>query len=108
MSETPKPSLITDEVTHLVALGAAIACNAERAFEAHHSRLADLGVSKEDMIKAVNVALRVKGDPHQGMIEMAEGLLVGQKGGCCGGGNCSEEGCGDEEGGCGEGGCGCH
>ena len=102
MSETQKPTMITDEVTHLVALGAAIASNAERAFESHHNRLVELGVSKEDMIRAVNIALRVKGDPHQGMIEMAESFLVDKSaGGCCGGSNCSE-------GGCGEGGCGCH
>lgn len=105
-TETQTTLFTSDAVGQLIALAAAVASNAERAFEAHHQRLTQLGVSREDMIKAVNIGLRVKGDPHQSIIEMAEAALVG-KSGCCGGGNCSDEAdCGD--GGCGEGGCGCH
>jgi hypothetical protein len=95
------------EITlNLVALGAAIAANAERAFKAHQSRLEALGVSKEEMIQAVNMALRVKGDPHQMMLGLAESTLT-DGGGCCGG-DCSCEGEGKEkgEGECGED-CGC-
>lgn len=105
-------SQITEVVSELIALGAAMAANNEEAFQVHHFRLHKLGVAREDMIKAVNVALQVKMAPHRSLVEMAEHYLVGgaepqEMGGCCGGdcgcedGECSEEGCG-------EGGCGCH
>ncbi len=97
---------LSETTLNLVALGAAIAANAERAFKAHQSRLEALGVSKEDMIQAVNMALRVKGDPHQMMLALAQSTLT-DGGGCCGG-DCSCEGEGKEkgEGECGED-CGC-
>jgi len=89
------------EITfNLIALGAAVAANAERAFRAHQSRLEALGVSKEDMIQAVNVGLRVKGDPHQMMMALAESTLTGG-GGCCGGA-CACEEAGEEKGACGD------
>jgi hypothetical protein len=94
---------------NLIALGAAIGANAERAFRAHQSRLEALGVSKEAMIEAVNMALRVKGDPHSIMMALAESTLT-DGGGCCGGScACEEEGkakgdCGDDCG-CDKGGC---
>jgi alkylhydroperoxidase/carboxymuconolactone decarboxylase family protein YurZ len=96
-----------DETTlNLVALAAAIGANAERAFKAHQARLEALGVSKDTMIQAVNMALRVKGDPHQMMLALAQSTLT-EGGGCCGG-DCSCEGEGKEkgEGDCGEE-CGC-
>ncbi len=90
------------EITlNLVALGAAIGANAERAFRAHHARLEALGVAKETMIEAVNMALRVKGDPHAIMMALAESTLT-SGGGCCGGScACEDEGkakgdCGDD------------
>ena len=100
---------LSETALNLVALGAAIGANAERAFRAHQSRLSDLGVSKEDMIEAVNMALRVKGDPHQMMLALAESTLT-EGGGCCGDacaceadgkakGDCGD-GCGGDEGGC--------
>jgi alkylhydroperoxidase/carboxymuconolactone decarboxylase family protein YurZ len=97
---------LSETTLNLVALGAAIGANAERAFKAHEARLEALGVSKEDMIQAVNMALRVKGDPHQMMLALAEATLT-DGGGCCGG-DCSCEGEGKEkgEGECGED-CGC-
>ncbi len=96
-----------DETTlHLVALAAAIGANAERAFKAHQSRLEALGVSKEAMIEVVNMALRVKGDPHQLMLALAQSTLT-EGGGCCGGDcSCEGEGKGKGEGDCGED-CGC-
>jgi alkylhydroperoxidase/carboxymuconolactone decarboxylase family protein YurZ len=95
-----------DEVTfNLIALGAAIGANAERAFKAHQARLEALGVSKDDMIQAVNIALRVKGDPHQMMLALAESTLTKGGGGCCGGA-CACEEAGEEKGACGDD-CGC-
>ncbi|HJW71689.1 MAG TPA: hypothetical protein VJ486_02435 [Geothrix sp.] len=91
-----------DETTlNLIALGAAIGANAERAFRAHQSRLSDLGVSKEDMIEAVNMALRVKGDPHSVMMALAASTLTEGGGGCCGGA-CACEEAGGEKGDCGD------
>lgn len=97
---------LTDAATALVGLAAAAASSNPEAFEGYHSRAAELGISKEEMIKAVNIALRIKMGPHQEIMDMAQGLLVG--GGCCGGSNCGDGGCGDEGGSCGEGGCGCN
>ncbi len=111
----PAETQITEIVSELIALGAAMAGNNEEAFQTHHYRLHKLGAAREDMIKAVNIALQVKMAPHRTLVEMAEHYLVGgatpEGGGCCGGGG--ECGCEGEEGecaegGCGEGGCGCH
>jgi len=89
------------EITlNLIALGAAIGANAERAFRAHQTRLEALGVSKEAMIEAVNMALRVKGDPHSIMMALAESTLT-DGGGCCGG-SCACEEKGEEKGACGD------
>jgi hypothetical protein len=96
---------LSETTLNLVALGAAVGANAERAFRVHHSRLEALGVSKEDMIQAVNMALRVKGDPHQMILALAESTLT-EGGGCCGGA-CACEDDGKEKGDCGDD-CGCH
>jgi hypothetical protein len=112
--ETEAPvTLITETVAELIAMAAAMAANNEDAFQQHNFNLHKLGVSREDRIQAVNIALRVKMAPHNNLMDMAQGYLAG-KGGCCGGSG--EEGCcggeGGEEGCCGggegeEGGCGC-
>ena len=95
---------LSETTLNLVAMGAAIGANAERAFKAHHARLEALGVSKEEMIQAVNMALRVKGDPHQMMLALAQATLT-DGGGCCGS-DCSCDGEGEAKGECGED-CGC-
>ncbi len=111
-TETAASTLITETVAEFIALGAAMAANNEEAFQVHHYRLHKLGAAKEDLIKAVNIALQVKMAPHRALVEMAEHYLVGganpeEMGGCCGGSCSCEEGECSEEG-CGEGGCGCH
>ena len=93
---------LSETTLNLIALGAAIGANAERAFRAHQSRLAELGVSKETMIEAVNMALRVKGDPHAIMMALAETTLTDGKGGGCCGGACACEEAGEEKGACGD------
>jgi alkylhydroperoxidase/carboxymuconolactone decarboxylase family protein YurZ len=87
---------------NLIALGAAIGANAERAFRAHHARLTELGVSNDDMIEAVNMALRVKGDPHSQIMALAQTALVGESGGGCCGGACACEEAGGQKGDCGD------
>lgn len=106
-TETPA-TLVTQAVTELIALGAAMAANNEDAFQRHNYRLHKLGVSREDRVAVVNIALQVKMAPHRTLVEMAEVYLMGgaePEAGCCGGE------CGCEDGGeCGEGadeGCGC-
>jgi alkylhydroperoxidase/carboxymuconolactone decarboxylase family protein YurZ len=106
MTTQTEPRLETglSEITlNLVALGAAIGANAERAFRAHQARLLELGVAKETMIEAVNMALRVKGDPHAIMMALAESTLT--SGGCCSG-SCACEDEGKEKGDC-DTDCGC-
>jgi len=99
---TATPTLLTESVVELIALAAASAASHADAFDAHFQSAQGLGVSKEDMIQAVNIALRIKMSLHQEVINSAHASLVG-----CG---CGPEGCGDEgcgSGGCGDEGCGC-
>jgi hypothetical protein len=117
-SQTPE-TILTESVAELIALASSMASNNQEAFQHHNFRLHKLGVSREDRIQAVNIALQIKMGPHRTLVEMAEGFLVGagaSEGGCCSGcggseeGGCSDEGCGcSEEGSCcgGDEGCGC-
>lgn len=98
-------SLLNDGVAELIALAAATAVGSERAFQVHHDRASGLGVSKGDLIQAVNIGLTVKALPHQTVIDLAQKLLVGG-GGCGCSGGCGESECEEEA--CGEGGCGCN
>jgi alkylhydroperoxidase/carboxymuconolactone decarboxylase family protein YurZ len=103
--DNPTETGLSEATLNLIALGAAIGANAERAFKAHQARLSDLGVAKEDMIQAVNMALRVKGDPHASILALAEATLT-EGGGCCGGA-CACEEAGGQKGDCGDD-CDCH
>ncbi len=101
-TESQTETGLSETTLNLVALGAAIGANAERAFRAHQSRLEALGISREAMIEAVNMALRVKGDPHQMMLALAESTLTdGGGSGCCGAA-CACEEAGKEKGDCGD------
>ncbi len=85
-----QPPLFNESIAELVALGASIASNCDPCFRYHHRRAVELGISKEDMVQAVNVALRVKEQPAQAMVRLAQKLLLPestQTGGCCGGGD---------------------
>ena len=101
-------SLITESVAELIAMATAMAANNDDAFQQHNFNLHKLGVSREDRIKAVNIALKVKMDLHSNLMDMAQGYLA-PGGGCCGGSG--EEGCcgGEGEEACcgGDEGCGC-
>lgn len=70
------PSLMTEAVTELVAIGAAIAASCEPCFRHHFDAAHNLGVSKEDMREAVNVALAVKATPHRKVVEAADRYLA--------------------------------
>jgi AhpD family alkylhydroperoxidase len=95
VSNTQK--LFTAEVSELVAIGAAIACNCETCFKFHYDKARKLGVSDEDMLDAVEVSLKVKDASGQSIKDLAYKYLKkqGEKEGteatsapCCSGSNC--------------------
>lgn len=77
--EPPAPSIYTDAVAELVALGAAIASNCEPCFRAHYDQARRLGVSKEDMMRAVATAKAVREVPAESVLGLAERYLQGRR-----------------------------
>lgn len=85
-------SLFTQAIGELVALGAAISANCEPCFRFHYAEARKLGVSHDDMARAVTIAQTVKDTPAQAMLEMADRYLSpkpsrlepAQATGCCG------------------------
>jgi AhpD family alkylhydroperoxidase len=71
----PAPSLFTNEVAELVAIGAAIASNCEPCFKFHYAAARKLGVSREDMASAVTMAQGVKDTPAQSILMLADRIL---------------------------------
>lgn len=94
------PTLFTDAVRELVAIGAAIASNCEMCFKHHYNQARKLGVSKDDLRLAVEVAQAVKDSPARSVLALADRYLgaapsppspcccgsddAGGSGGCCG------------------------
>jgi AhpD family alkylhydroperoxidase len=68
-------SLFTPAVAELVAIGAAIGANCEPCFKHHYNEARKLGISREDMIQAAELADRVKRAPAQNMRMLADKLL---------------------------------
>ena len=89
-TEPRTPSLYTDAVAELVAIGAAIAANCESCFKYHFQQAKKLGVSREDMMRAVKTAESVKETPAKAMLQVAQRLLDRDSAGlpvvqsCCG------------------------
>ena len=100
--DAPAPSIYTEAVQELVAIGAAIASNCQPCFKYHYDKARKLGVSREDMFQAVRTAQMVKDAPAQAVWELAERFLCKPTGvtgeelegnqqqaapspGCCGG-----------------------
>ncbi len=71
----PAPSVFTDAVAELVAIGAAIASNCEPCFKFHYDKARKLGVSREDMRLAVTTAQAVKDAPAKAMLDLADKYL---------------------------------
>lgn len=96
--DAPEPSIYSDAVAELVAIGAAIASNCESCFKFHFDKARKLSVSNEDMLRAVKTAQAVKDSPAKSILILAEKLLDAkaesqphspkftpiQQGGCCG------------------------
>jgi arsenite methyltransferase len=74
---SPAETRYTPAVTELVALGAAIVSNCEPCFKYHYDRARKLGVSLDDMAKAVNTAQSVKQAPARAVLELAARFLHG-------------------------------
>jgi AhpD family alkylhydroperoxidase len=75
----PAPSLFTEAVAELVAIGAAIATNCEPCFKFHYDKARTLGVSHEDMWRAVTSAQTVKDAPAKAMSDLAQRYLRQEK-----------------------------
>ncbi len=75
----PAASLFTEAVAELVAIGAAIASNCEPCFTFHCDKARKLGVSDEDMSRAVTTAQNVKDAPAKAMSALAERYLRREK-----------------------------
>jgi len=74
--DAPAPSIYTEAVNELVAIGAAIASNCEPCFKFHFNKARKLGVSSEDMTAAVTMAKNVKDAPAKAVLQLAEKYLL--------------------------------
>ena len=68
-------TLYSPSVAELVAIGAAIAANCEPCFKYHYDKARKLGVSADDMAKAVNTAQSVKQAPAKAILQLADRFL---------------------------------
>jgi AhpD family alkylhydroperoxidase len=66
------PSIFTEAVSELVALGAAVVSSCDPCFKFHYDKARKLGVSREDMLRAVTTAQNVKDASAKAMLELAE------------------------------------
>ncbi len=90
-------SLFTDAVKELVAIGAAIGSNCEMCFKHHYNEARKLGVSKDDMRLAVEMAQAVKDTPARSIVALADRYLsepriLPRATPCCGGGEAAPGG----------------
>jgi AhpD family alkylhydroperoxidase len=84
------PSLFSEQVAELVAIGAAIACNCEPCFKYHYDQARKLGLSDADMRRAVDMAQMVKDTPARAILKLAERYVgastpdtTAKSGACC-------------------------
>jgi len=87
-------SVFTDAVRELVAIGAAIGSNCEMCFKHHYNEARKLGVSKEDMRLAVEMAEAVKASPARSISELADKYLrepAAKASPCCCGPSASDD-----------------
>lgn len=78
LSYSPTPSVFSDAVAELVAIGASIASNCEPCFRYHYDKARKLGVSREDMARAVAMAQSVRETPARSILELADRYLKSQ------------------------------
>ena len=68
-------SIFSPAMAELVAIGAAVGANCETCFKYHYSQARKLGISREDMAQAVELANRVKRAPAQNMLMLTDKIL---------------------------------
>ena len=78
ISMAPDTSLWSEAVEELVAIGASIGCNCMPCLKYHTDKARSLGVSDEDMAKAVAMAKKVKDTPAKLILELANRYLNGK------------------------------
>ncbi len=79
-SASSSPSLFTDEVKELVALSASVAGNCERCFEFHYRKATQMGLSREDMLKAATVGARIREAPAKILSDLVATHLIAPEG----------------------------
>ena len=97
MTQNQEQSIFSEKVKELVALGAAIGSNCEPCFKYHFAAARKLGVSKEDIRLAVDMAEAVKESPARSISALAEKFLNDPNseiatGGCCAPTNTADSG----------------
>ena len=75
MTDKQEETLFTNAVKELVAIGTAIGSNCEMCFKHHFNEARKLGVSKDDIRLAVEMAQAVKDSPARSISELAEKYL---------------------------------
>lgn len=68
-------SVFSPAVAELVAIGAAIAANCEPCFKYHFAQARKLGVSDQDIAKAVATANEVKNAPAAAILKLANVII---------------------------------
>ena len=82
-------SLVTPAVQELIALAVAIAAHNDQVFRYHYDRARKLGVSKDDMIRAVDIGLTVQDGATNAMLGQARKYLgIDEPSSCQPGGGC--------------------
>ncbi len=73
----------------LTAIGAATAANCGPCFEHYYAKADKLGIGKEDVQKAVNIAVRVRGGAHMVMKGAIQDIMKAEspprEAACCSG-----------------------
>lgn len=75
------PSRFTPAVAELVAIGASIAANCEPCLRHHVAKAEELGITKADIARAVELAARVKDAPHRAILKLAGHLTAARAAG---------------------------
>lgn len=88
MRRRVKESVWNDQVAELVAVAAAVASHCELCLRWHRRQASKLGVSDDDLSRAVATAQMVKEVPAQRLLELASKLGIGVAadegaGSCC-------------------------
>ena len=84
-------TIVTQQVQELVALGAALASNCESSLKYHYEKAIEMGLTKQDIAQAMQIALNVKQVPAGNMVQLANTLMGVEKAstnGCATGSGC--------------------